>query len=135
MIPWYIASSDSVSGVNFNLSCACFLIISSFVFSIKKRKMRGFCILEIINSTMSGCQSASMIIWAPRRDPPCSTRCVSLAISSNHETEPDDLPFTPRASVLRGRRVEPFVPTPPPRLMISITCLRCSEIPSRESFT
>ena len=28
---------------------------------------------------------------------------------------PDDLPLTPRASVLRGRNVEPFVPTPPPR--------------------
>ncbi len=45
-------------------------------------------------------------------------------MSSNQETEPDDLPFTPRANVLRGRNVEPFVPTPPPRLIISITCLR-----------
>ena len=53
---------------------------------------------------------------------------------STQETDPDDFPFTPRANVLRGRNVEPFVPTPPPRLIISITCLRCSEMPSRESF-
>src|SRR5699024_268105 len=80
----------------------------------------------------SGCQSVSIIIWAPRLEPPCSTRCVSFAISSSQETDPDDFPFTPRASVSLGRNVDPFVPTPPPRDIISITSFLCSDIPSLE---
>ncbi|PTY91152.1 hypothetical protein B5V90_05335 [Heyndrickxia sporothermodurans] len=46
------------------MSFASFLIVSSFVFSIKNRKILGFCIFEIINSMISGCH----VFYRPFQD-------------------------------------------------------------------
>ena len=74
-----------------------------------------------------------MIICAPLRLPPCSTKWVRLAKSLSQETAPEDFPFTPCTTADFGLKVEPFVPTPPPRLMISMTSSRCFAKPERES--
>src|SRR5699024_6478484 len=98
------------------------LICSSLVFSIKYLSILGFCIFEMINSIISGCESTNIIICAPRLEPPCSTRWVNLAMSFSQETDPEDFPLTPLANVFLGLKVDPFVPTPPPLDIISITC-------------
>ncbi len=74
-----------------------------------------------------------MIICAPRLEPPCSTKWVNSARSCNQDTEPLDFPLTPFANAFFGRSVEPLVPTPPPRAIISITSALCLARPSLES--
>src|SRR3990170_7662426 len=88
----------------------------------------------VINSSISGCQSQSINIKAPRLDPPCWIMSfVATEKSSAQLQGPDENPFTFSTRCPRGLRDDMFIPTPPPRAIISTICFRVSRIPSRES--
>src|SRR6266568_4172512 len=87
-------------------------------------------LLTVMNSSMSGCVSSSIIINAPLRLPPC---CITSPVATEYncaqEHGPDAVPFTVLIYEPLGRNVERLMPTPPPRVMISVMSLRLSRIP------
>src|SRR3989344_5164541 len=91
-------------------------------------------LLTVINSSTSGCQSQSISINAPRLDPPCCI--ISLVATEKISAQlqgPDEGPFPFRTYAPLGLIVERFIPTPPPRAIISSIWESVLSIPSRES--
>src|SRR6266567_3136291 len=88
----------------------------------------------VMNSSTSGWVSSSMIINAPRLEPPC---CITSPVATEYncaqEQGPDAVPLTVLMYDPLGRSVERLMPTPPPRAMISVMSLRLSRMPWRLS--